>query len=361
MMNLVAVRRRSSPGVKQPLSMACLLAACLLAACLLAACTSDTPEEPPPSEPEQNVACKDLRTGLEGGAVPATLSATGLFQDIQTRTLAANVRKFEPAYVLWSDGAEKARYVQLPDGCPIETSDMDHWVLPVGAKLWKDFVVDGKLLETRFIARYGAGPNDFILASYAWREDGSDADYTQYGVVNAQGTAHNIPGAKLCKTCHGYLPERALGFSALQLNHDGQGVTLKTLAAEGRLSSATVPELKVPGDPVAAKALGYLHANCGNCHNPNGIEFNNPFTLRLSVNDKSVEDTGAWKTGLRVPVEKFVTPGVTQRIAPGDPEGSCIVHRMTIRGTTEQMPPIASKVSDESGLAAIREWVGSLH
>jgi hypothetical protein len=236
---------------------------------------------------------------------------------------------------------------------------MDHWVLPVGARLWKSFVVDGKLVETRLIARYGTGPKDFILAAYAWREDGSDADYVQYGVVNAQGTTHNIPAAKSCGSCHGYLPERALGFSALQLNHESPGVTLQTLVAEGRLSMPA-PEMKVPGDEVASKALGYLHANCGNCHNPQGIQFNNPFTLRLSVKDVSVEDTGAWKTGVGVPVEKFVTPGVNTRIAPGDPEGSCIVHRMTIRGTTEQMPPLASKAVDDNGLSIVRAWVTSL-
>ncbi|WP_224248493.1 hypothetical protein [Hyalangium gracile] len=351
-MNLVASTGRTSPGAKLPHSLTCLLTACLLAAC-----SSDTSEDPP--LPQQNVACADLQTGLEGGAVPATLSATGLFQDIRTRTLAPTVREFEPVYTLWSDGAVKTRYVQLPDGCPIETSDMDHWVLPVGAKLWKDFTVDGKLLETRFIARYGAGPKDFILAAYAWRADGSDADYVQYGVVNAQGTAHSIPAAKNCKTCHSYLPEQALGFSALQLNHDGPGVTLAKLAAEGRLSTAPAV-LKVPGDAVASKALGYLHANCGNCHNATGIEFNNPFSLRLSVNDVNVEDTAAWKTGLDMPVEKFVTPGVTKRIVAGNPEGSCIVHRMTIRGTTEQMPPIASKAIDDTGLASIRAWVESL-
>jgi hypothetical protein len=62
-----------------------------------------------------------------------------------------------------------------------------------------------------------------------------------------------------------------------------------------------------------------------------------------------------------VPVEKFVTAGVTMRINPGNPEGSCIVHRMSIRGTTEQMPPIASKITDDSNLSTIRQWVETLH
>jgi hypothetical protein len=328
-----------------------------LAACLLAACSEEIIEDPPP--PEQNVPCAGIQTGLEGGEVPATLSATGLFQDIRTRALSAGVRQFEPVYKLWSDAAEKRRYVQLPEGCQIDTSDVDHWVLPVGAKFWKDFIMDGKLVETRFIARFGPGPKDFIFGGYAWREDGSDADFAQYGVVNAQGTAHNIPAAKSCKSCHSYLSEQTLGFSALQLNHDVPGVTLKVLAAEGRFTTE-LPEIKVPGDELTAKALGYLHANCGNCHNPTGIEFNNPFSMRLSVNDKSLQDTGVWKTGLRVSVEKFVTPGVTQRLVPGNPDASCIVHRMSIRGTTEQMPPLASKITDPNGVALIRSWVESL-
>jgi hypothetical protein len=347
----------SLSGVKQPLPWACLLAALLLAAC-----SQETIEDPPPPPPppeEQDDPCADLETDLAGGVVPATLSATGLFQDIRTRTLTAGVREFEPVYKLWSDAAEKRRYFQLPDGCPINTSDMDHWVLPVGTRMWKDFTVDGKLLETRFIARYGPGPKDFILAAYAWRTDGSDADYVQYGVLGAQGTRHNIPAAKSCKSCHSYLPEQTLGFSALQLNHEGFGVTLKQLAAEGRLTTA-VPEITVPGDELTSKALGYLHANCGNCHNAEGIEFRNPFVLRLSVKDKSLEDTGSWKTGIRVPVEKFATPGVNQRIVPGDPDASCIVHRMTIRGTTEQMPPLASVIQDPDGIALIRSWVESL-
>jgi hypothetical protein len=342
----------SSPRVKSPQPLACLLAACLLAAC-----SEDVIVDPPP--PPQNVPCADLQTGLEGGVVPATLSATGLFQDIRTRTLSAGVREFEPVYKLWSDSAAKERFVQLPAGCQIDTSDMDHWVLPVGTRLWKHFSMDGKLVETRLIARYGPGPKDFIFAGYAWREDGSDADYAQYGVVNAQGTMHNIPATKSCKSCHSYLSEQTLGFSAIQLNHDGPGVTLKTLATEGRFTTE-VPVIKVPGDELTSSALGYLHANCGNCHNPTGIEFNNPFTLRLSVNDKTLEDTGVWKTGLRVPVEKFVTPGVTQRLVPGNADASCIVHRMSIRGTTEQMPPLASKITDPNGIALITTWIESL-
>ncbi|KFE68369.1 hypothetical protein [Hyalangium minutum] len=330
----------------------------LLTSSLLAACSSDTPVDPLPPQP--NVPCAGLQTGLESGKAPATLSETGLFQDISTRSLAAGVREFSPRYALWSDAAVKRRYVQLPDGCQIDTSDMDHWVLPVGARLWKDFTAEGKLVETRFIARYGTGPKDFILGAYAWRADGSDADYVAYGQTRAQGTGHDIPAAKTCKTCHSYLSEQALGFSALQLSHEGSGVTLSTLVQEGRLTVAPAAAFKAPGNSVESAALGYLHANCGNCHNSTGIEFNNPFSLRLSVKDVNAADTDTYRTGIGVAVEKFATPGITRRIDPGNPQGSCVYHRMTIRGTEQQMPPTASHLTDPEGLALISEWISSM-
>ena len=335
----------------------------LLALFALPGCTPHSSEDPSPEpSPEPavtNVPCAELRTGLEAG-VPDTLSKTGLYQDFAARVLAPGVREFVPRYPLWSDGAQKRRLVLLPAGCNIDTSDMDHWVLPVGARLWKEFVVDGKLLETRFIGRYGPGPDDFVLGAYAWRADGSDADFVRYGVINAQGTRHIIPTAKDCKTCHAYLPERALGFSALQLSHEGSGVNLGTLMAEGRLTSPPAQKLTPPGNPTEAAALGYLHANCGNCHNPQGIQFNTVFDPRLSAKDKTLADTGVYRTAINVPVEKFVSPGVNQRITPGDAEHSCVHHRMTLRGTVEQMPPTGSQFVDLENEALIKGWINGL-
>src|SRR5262249_41973706 len=158
----------------------------------------------------------------------------GLFADIATGALAPGVAPFAPMYALWSDGTQKQRYVLL-SGC-IDTSDMDHWSLPVGTKLFKTFIVDGIRVETRMIGRFGHGGSDFIFAAYQWRDDQANADHVPLGVNNANGTQHDIPSEAECKTCHGYLPERALGFSAIQLSHDPPGVTIDGLVANQRLS-----------------------------------------------------------------------------------------------------------------------------
>ena len=73
----------------------------------------------------------DPEVNAWNGAPPATLSGTGLYSDLSTQTLADGVRSFAPTYQLWSDGAQKSRWVKLPPCGTIDTSDMDHWMLPL--------------------------------------------------------------------------------------------------------------------------------------------------------------------------------------------------------------------------------------
>ena len=44
-------------------------------------------------------------------------------------------RLISPRYPLWSDGAEKQRYLSLPPGTQIDTSNMDDWKFPVGTRV----------------------------------------------------------------------------------------------------------------------------------------------------------------------------------------------------------------------------------
>src|SRR4051794_17627830 len=87
--------------------------------------------------------------------LPAKLSETGLYSDAGTKTLADGVRPYHPQFELWSDGAEKARFVRLPDGVNIDTSDMDDWQFPAGTRLWKEFRFGGRLVETRILEKFG--------------------------------------------------------------------------------------------------------------------------------------------------------------------------------------------------------------
>ena len=85
------------------------------------------------------------------------LSEAGLYRDFTSRTLADGFVEYEPAFPLWADGASKRRFIALPRGTQIDTSDMDHWVFPIGTRVFKEFSIDGRPVETRSIERTADG------------------------------------------------------------------------------------------------------------------------------------------------------------------------------------------------------------
>ncbi len=301
-------------------------------------------------------------TGEDAAASPpAKLSDTGLFADLDAGTVASDVEEFEPRYALWADNATKTRWIRLPPNSKIDTANMDHWSLPVGTRIWKEFRVAGVRVETRMIWRWGAGPSDFVYAPYQWNSTQTDADYVPAGVVNANNTTHDIPPLGACKGCHVGLREHVLGFSAIQLSNSAGNLTLEKLVTQGRVTVAPAGVLTVPGNTTEQQALGYLHANCGNCHNADdGVKFGTTFSARLLVGDTTVANTGTYKTMVKVPLDSFQHAGITFRIAPSNPSASAVSYRMSVRGFQDQMPPVATKVADATGQAAVNAWISSL-
>jgi hypothetical protein len=287
---------------------------------------------------------------------PQWLSETGLYADIEQGTIAPEARPFTPQFPLWSDGADKSRWVYLPPCEPIDTADMDAWELPVGTRLWKEFTRDGVRIETRLIARTGVTAGDWIFATYVW--NGADAEHTLDGVVDALGTGHDVPPEFQCTSCHRQ-SWRVLGFSAIQLAYDGTGVDLQTLIDEAALGDPPLEPIVVPGDALAQAALGTLHANCGNCHAWDGVPFVD-VQLRLRSSDATVMETDTWITAVDVPTTMFECGGC-DLIEPGLPDASAIVLRMLERGPeSEQMPPIATELVDALGVDAVSTWIAAL-
>jgi hypothetical protein len=190
---------------------------------------------------------------------------------------------YRPQFELWSDGATKRRWIQLPAGQKIDTSNMDVWQFPVGTKIWKEFTSGTTRVETRLIMRIGAGDttSDWFYAAYVWNAAQDNAVWEEYGVNNANGTEHDVPSKIQCRQCHeNTKPSRVLGFSAIQLDWDDDDLTtvgLADLVEQDLLTDPPTqpgnpgdPYFPLPGGPTPAKAaLGYLHVNCGHCHNPN--------------------------------------------------------------------------------------------
>jgi hypothetical protein len=251
----------------------------------------------------------------------------------------------------------------LPPGTQIDASDIDHWVFPIGTKFWKEFSQDGVLLETRLIERYGEGPDDYWMGSFAWMPDQSDATFVLNGQSNLADTMHDAPSQKDCRVCHRGDVGRVLGFSAVQLARSSSGPTLSDLDARGLLSPAAgaASDYRAPGDADAAAALGYLHANCGHCHNKNGIAWRDTqMDLRLRVGEHDLATSTVYRSVVGVMIQYWRGGAVTSRVTPGDPDASALVARMQIRGSDDQMPPLATKVVDPTGLDLLRRWITSL-
>jgi len=312
---------------------------------------------------------------------PGLLSQTGLYR--ADGSVDPHNRPFAPQYPLWTDGAAKSRWVRLPEGSKIDVSDVDAWRFPPGTTFWKEFSWGGRKVETRMV-RVGAG-GEVMFASYVWKDDQTDAVLAPeegvpgvYGV--AEGKRHSIPSVADCVSCHLSAPSVGLGFTALQLSDDRDpmaphavpvpegGVTLRSLGGEGRLSPPR-PELvtKPPriraSDPVARAAMGYLSANCGHCHNSRG-----PLArLGFSFLHDSAAQSDAPEPALVTAVAshgRFVVPGVaadsSYTVAPGSPDHSAVIYRMSSRRPSSQMPPLGTILRDEDAVKLVRQWIEHL-
>jgi len=316
---------------------------------------------------------------LPGGA-PPLLSRTGLYADPAKLVVDPSNRPYAPQYPLWSDGADKSRWVHLPAGARIDAANLDAWTFPPGTKFWKEFTFAGRKVETRLLWRTGSG---WIYATYLWNPEQTDAVLARpEGVKDfvpiAEGKAHTIPGVKDCRNCHENGGTEVLGFTALQLSPDRDPltphaeslkpgmVTLTELLAEGRLAHAPAnlaahPPRIPAATPRERAVVGYLAANCGNCHpGKGGVLEKLGLDLRAPA---GLRDAGAlpWRrTALEV-AGKTAVPGApegeSRRIRAGAPELSTLLSRLSSRRPARQMPPLGSVIPDEAAIALVQGWI----
>jgi hypothetical protein len=275
------------------------------------------------------------------------LSELGLYTDIGEKRLAPDLIAYEPRYPLWSDSADKLRFLRLPVGTTIDNRDPDHWQFPAGSVLFKEFSRAGKRLETRVIARLGEDPDDTFMGTFLWQDDERDALLVRDGRANVRDTDHDLPTQTQCGSCHNGEPGRILGFSTLQL-----------AMPKPELFAMPPIAYELPGTPEAREALGYLHANCAHCHNPSGgARRLTPMNLRISVNDMEPGKTTIERETMGVPLYSFTASDLSLRVVPGAPAESGLLLRMQRRGDDSAMPPLGTKHVDENGLLLVRAWI----
>ena len=333
-----------------------------------------------------------VRPGGGGGAEPpALLSQTGAFSDTQNLIPSAAMIPYAPVAPFWSDGAEKKRWLVIPNDGIADSDDEQisfspdaNWEFPIGTVLVKhfDMPVDARdpqlttRIETRFLVRGSDG--DFFGFAYRWRDDQSDAELVHssdtfpISQVNAAGDESQlqwtIPSRSECLQCHTFTSGGVLGVRTHQLNAtfhypltDRSDNQLRVLAHLGFLSPAPdeddlaiLPKAVNPHDesqPLADRARSYIDTNCASCHRPRGVYANFDARFTTPLDDMELIN-GHLVIGHGIDGEGVVRPG--------DPDRSIFLHRLTSLGP-DKMPPIGKARIDERGIRLIREWIESVN
>lgn len=307
-------------------------------------------------------------TGGSGGQVPPRLSQTGCMNASNPKEPAAGLVPYAVNAPLWSDGADKDRWIALPDGERILIGADGDWELPIGSVLIKSFRFGDQLIETRLFMRHPDGAWGGF--SYAWNAEQTDALLVPGGATRPifNGQDWIFPSESQCLECHTEAAGRTLGLESSQLNrlftYGATGRTanqLFTLNHLGLLTPALTDPALVPAlaDPantnasVATRARAYLHANCSHCHRPGG-----PTQSGMDLRDTTAF---AEMNACNVPPQLGdLGLGADARlITPGHAATSILVSRMS-RRDEHAMPPLSTNRVDTAGVALVSEWIDGL-
>jgi len=295
---------------------------------------------------------------------------------------AGNVHPYSLNTPLFSNYAEKLRFIRLPEGGKIRYRDSTTFDFPVGTVLIKNFYYPHdfrkpekgrQILETRLLVHE---ENGWQAYPYIWNETQSEAYYDPAGetkqvrYVNESGrkitTPYLIPNKNQCKGCH--LKDNVVvpvGPSARQLNRNlnDQGRRENQLQywselgiLEGLPPRPEIPKGVVWDDPSSGslndRARAYLDANCAHCHAKDGPA--NTSGLFLDVHENEPSHLGVNKS----PVAAGRGSGnLDFDIVPGQPEKSILVFRMRTNDLGIAMPEIGREQVHKEGLALIEEWI----
>lgn len=322
-------------------------------------------------------ACAIPAVGMEP---PSLLSETGCVDMANPTAAPPGFVPYSVRSPLWSDAAEKHRYLRIPldgkihvvdcrseeeaAGCAADTigGEDGHWQLPVGTVLVKNFSLQGKLIETRLVMRRSM--TRWLFYSYEWNDSATEATLLpddEVGKARQVGTqTWQYPGRGQCPQCHTPGGGFSLGLSTPQLSSDfpyAEGAMNQVDKFE-QLGLFDAPPKEMPGYPeptgaesLEARTLSYLQINCAICHRPSGeysgmdMRWGTPIA-NMNLCALSERDPG--KNGL----PKY-------RVVPGNPEQSAMSFRVHALDEL-RMPKIGSNVVDPVGAKLIDDWIAAM-
>lgn len=301
---------------------------------------------------------------ITGPGQPTTLSAFGFFAGRADQPVSGLI-PYALRTPLFSDYADKDRWIVLPDGAQMVADGDGLLRFPVGTAIIKNFsyrLSDGsrRVIETRLLLHRASG---WVALPYIWRADGSDADLRIAGgrqnvtFTDPSGEVRTIsyavPNRNQCMSCH----QRGDALSPIgpQLRNLDLAEPFRVRVSGADWGRATMPRWDDVAAQLAGRARAYLDVNCAHCHRADGSASNSGLFLDYQQIDGHV--TGI----LRRPVAAGRgSGGHAYDISPSDPDSSIMVYRMNSTDPGIAMPELGRATVHREGVALIRQWIAAM-
>ncbi|WP_337660866.1 SO2930 family diheme c-type cytochrome [Erythrobacter sp. Alg231-14] len=296
--------------------------------------------------------------------MPRMLADFGFFADAAGTVPVPGLISYELNTPLWSDGADKLRYLYVPEGSMVESDGDGLLQFPVGSAIIKTFAfgegADQRYIETRVLLHRADG---WIALPYRWNEEQTEAPLALAGARVSIATpagdeiSYRIPNKNQCKSCH------ALNDAVMPIGPKARNLSSELLAqlvSQGRMDTppkvtSVLPVWGAAGGNMAAQARAYLDVNCAHCHQPGGGASNSGLDLRWEQDD-------AFAVGVRKPpvAAGRGAGGLLVSIEPGNPDASILVHRMNSAEPGVAMPELGRSTIDHQAVRVMRDWIAEM-
>lgn len=294
---------------------------------------------------------------------PQTLSETGCFEIKNSALEPVDVAfSYDVASSLYTDGADKRRWMALPDGESIDITDNGDFIFPVGSVLIKEFSLGGKKIETRLLMKNDT--NVWNGYTYEWNAEQTEANLLPAGkTVMTEGINYKIPNRVQCQNCHNDSINGAIGPEFRQLNFDHEYpdgtsrnqidylVNLEILdeaATAKKDALLAYPDYHKDEFDDKTKLDSFFHSNCAYCHNPTG-------PARGSI-DFTYKSLPYWNTCNKDPEISTLGIDGAKLVAAGEPEKSIVYKRLNT-AELEMMPPIGRTTVQDDMVSVLHSFI----
>lgn len=309
---------------------------------------------------------------------PKLLSEYGFFLNTKDQITVPGVLPYELITSLFSDYADKHRFVYVPKGKIAAYQKNSVFSFPVGSVLIKTFSYEPindqrserHLIETRLLIRKDSG---WDALTYVWDEEGQEASLALAGkTVKANYISNDgrqldiryrVPNKNQCKECHlenesivpiGPKPRnlnRDYSYLEGTMNQLEKWMSIKFIDAYPEKINSVV-DFMDSSKPINDRARAYLDINCGHCHAPEGSASNSG--LYLDLLETREKQLGVFKGPVAT---GRGSGGLDYSIVPGHPDESILLYRMISDAPDIMMPESGRSVMHKEAVDIIYQWI----